>query len=172
MSPTHSNIHELEKPTVRLTAATRITPAILLTLSLLACGGDETDPGEDHTPASAALFVDGVDATGLTLTAGQTVRAEVQFYDDQDEEIPDLETDHHTSLVFTPSALASTQAVEDQNFQKDVTAGIAGAGTYTIGYGHDEAAEELVFGPYTVTVQARSGPPPQLLQAAPSSSNR
>lgn len=157
---------------MRLTTVARTIPAILLTLGLAACGDDETDPGHEHTPADAALFVDGVDATSLTLTAGQTVRAEVQFYDDQDEEIPDIETDHHTSLVFTPTALASTQAVEDQNFQKDVTAGVAGAGTYTIGYGHGEAADELVFGPYTVTIQARSGPPPQLLPAAPSSSNR
>ncbi len=157
---------------MRLIAAMRIFPAMLLSLSLAACGDDETDPGHPHTPASAALFVNGVDATALTLDAGQTVRAEVVFYDDQDEELTDIATDHHTLLVFTPPALASTEAVEDANFQKDVTAGVTGAGTYTIGYGHDEAADELVFGPYTVTVRASSGPPPQLLQAAPSSFSR
>ncbi len=56
-------------------------------------------------------------------------------------------------LTFTPADLATTAEVADHHFQKDITAGAEpGTGTYMVGYGHDEAADELTFGPFDVMV--------------------
>jgi hypothetical protein len=130
--------------------------ALLIALTLAACGSDEPPPEEGHTPADAALFVAGVDVSAaLILPAGETVRVEVRFLDDHGDVITGIEGEHHTKLTFTPMTLATTASVEGLNFQKDVTAQAdPGVGTVTVGYGHDEAADELTFGPYDVTVAA------------------
>ncbi len=132
--------------------------AVIATALLSACGGDESGPGEDHTPADAALFVGGVDVTdNLLLPAGGTLRIEVRFLSDEGEVISGIDEDHHTALVFTPTDLATTASVDGENFQKDVTAGNElGTGTVTVGYGHAEDADELIFGPFDVTVGAIS----------------
>jgi hypothetical protein len=130
--------------------------ALFIALPITSCGGDETDPEEGHTPDDAALFVDDVDVSaGLLLPAGETVRVEVRFLDHDGAEIPGIEDEHHTSLTFTPAALATTASVAGQNFQKDVTAQADPAvGDVMVGYGHDEDADELEFGPFPVTVAA------------------
>jgi hypothetical protein len=139
---------------MRPAAFAKIATLILLSLGLPACGGDESGPEEGHTPASAKLFIEGVDVTnGLTLTAGQTVRAEVKFYSDEGDEITGIEEEHFSALTFTPVGLVTTADVEGEHFQKDLTAqGTVGTGQYTIGYGHDVDADELTFGPHDVTV--------------------
>jgi hypothetical protein len=136
--------------------ASRSLPAMLIALTLAACGSNEPPPEEGHTPANAALFVGDVNVSAaLVLPAGETVRVEVRFLDDQGDVITGIEGDHHTKLTFTPAALATTASVDGQNFQKDVTAQADPAtGTLTVGYGHDEAADELEFAPYDVTVVA------------------
>ncbi len=129
---------------------------VLATAILSACGGDESGPEEGHTPADAMLFVGGVDVTdNLLLPAGGTLRVEVRFLDDEGEVIGGIDEDHHAALTFSPSGLATTASVDGENFQKDVTAqaGI-GTGTVTVGYGHEEEADELSFGPFSVTVGA------------------
>jgi hypothetical protein len=134
--------------------------SMLIALTLVACGGDETDPEEGHTPNDAQLFVAGVDVTsGLQLPLGETVRVEVRFVDAEGQPITGIEDEHHTALSFSPEDLATTASVEGANFQKDVTASSTpGTGTVRVGYGHDEAADELEFGPFDVVV-AGSGPP-------------
>jgi hypothetical protein len=141
---------------MRPAAFARIATLILLTLGLPACGSDESGPEESHSPASAKLFIEGVDVTdALTLTAGQTVRAEVKFYSDEGDEITGIEEEHFSALTFTPVGLVTTADVEGEHFQQDLTPqGTVGAGQYTIGYGHDEDADQLTFGPYEVTVAA------------------
>jgi hypothetical protein len=131
-------------------------PAILLTAFVFAaCGGDETAPEEGHTPDAARLFVNGTDVTdGLVLPAGETVRVEVRFIHDG-EVITGIEGEHHAGLIFTPATLAIVASVADHNFQKDVTAqSHPGAGSVMVDYGHDEAADELSFGPFPVGVVA------------------
>ena len=60
---------------------TRRFPRLALAAVLAACGGDETAPEEGHTPASAAVFVGGIDVTdALVLSSGEAVRVEVKFY--------------------------------------------------------------------------------------------
>jgi hypothetical protein len=132
---------------------------ILIALALTACG-DEAAPVEDHTPVDALLFVGGVNITdGLVLPAGETVRVEVRFINDQSQVITGIEDDHHTALTFSPEGLATTTSVDGSNFQKDVTASATPeAGSVMVGYGHDEAADELEFGPYDVVVAATGSP--------------
>jgi hypothetical protein len=125
-------------------------------LALAACGGDEAPPEEGHHPHSAVLFIAGNEVTNaLVLPAGETVRIEIRFFDDGGDEITGIEAEHFAALTFDPTTLATTQDVDGQHFQKDVTAqGDIGAGNYTVGYGHDEAADEESFGPFPVTVAA------------------
>jgi len=136
--------------------ASHALSTLLIALTLAACGNDESGPEETHTPVDAALYVGDLDVSaGLVLPAGETVRVEVRFLDDEGDVITGIEDDHHTKLTFTPAALATTASVDGLNFQKDVTTqGDFGTGTVTVGYGHDEDADELEFGLYPVSVVA------------------
>jgi hypothetical protein len=133
----------------------RSTAILLTVLVFAACGDDETAPEEGHTPDAAALFVNGTDVSaGLSLPAGEVVRVEVRFLH-EGEVVTGIEDDHHAGLTFTPETLAAVASVADHNFQKDVTGQSAsGAGSVMVGYGHDEEADELSFGPFPVTVVA------------------
>jgi hypothetical protein len=137
----------------------RFATVLVLSLALVACGDDETGPEEDHTPENARLFVDGADVTdGLILIASEPLRVEVKFFNDEDEEITGIDDDHHAGLTFTPSTLAAVATVDGENFQKDVTGQAEpGTGSVQIGYGHDEDADELNFGPYEVSVVVLPG---------------
>jgi hypothetical protein len=119
-----------------------------------ACESDEMTGGHG-TPVGAQFVVGGAAATpGITIAAGQTVRVEVEFVDADGDHIHGLEDGHFTSLTFSPAALATVAAVAGEPFMFDVTAqGTAGTGSVMVGYGHDAAADEDAFGPYTVTVQ-------------------
>ena len=102
--------------------------------------------------------MDGADVSaGLILVSGEPVRVEVRFLHDG-AEITGIEEDHHASLTFTPATLATVAAVDGQNFQKDVTGQAQPeTGTVMVGYGHDEAADELSFGPIPVSVVVTGG---------------
>jgi hypothetical protein len=130
--------------------------AVLASLTLAACDDDEAGPEEGHTPDDAVLFVGGVDVSdGLVLQAGEPVRVEVRFLDHNGEVITGIEDEHHAGLTSTPPALATVASVDGQNFQKDVTGQATPAsGTVLVGYGHDEEADELSFGPFPVSVAA------------------
>lgn len=136
----------------------RFSPALLIGLLAIAGCDDsnETPPEENHTPASAALVVDGnpvAEGETVVLVSGASVPVEVKFYHDDGDEITGIEDDHFARLTFTPEAIATSQDVQDQHFHKTVTAaGQIGTGSVTVGYGHDEEADQLTFGPFTVTV--------------------
>jgi hypothetical protein len=133
----------------------RSTTILLAVLALASCGDDETAPEEGHAPDDAALFVNGTDVSdGLVLPAGEVVRVEVRFLH-EGEVITGIEGEHHALLTFTPATMAIVVSVADHNFQKDVTGQAQPVtGTVEVGYGHDEAADELSFGPIPVTVVA------------------
>lgn len=124
-------------------------------LVLGACSSDEAT-SHGHTPHSAKLFVGAAELTEpVQLDAGQTVRVEIKFYDHDGAELVGLDADHFSAIVFTPNTLATAAAVTGEPFQWDVTAqGSAGAGTVTINWGHDAAADDLSFGPLDVDVVA------------------
>jgi hypothetical protein len=118
------------------------------------CNSEEVTGGHG-TPVDAQFVVGGAAATAeLTLAAGQTVRVEIEYLDADGAHIHDLEAGHFASLTFSPAGLATVAAVSGEPFMFDVTAqATAGTGTVTVGYGHDAAADEDSFGPFTVTVQ-------------------
>ncbi|MBA3658198.1 MAG: hypothetical protein H0W67_01215 [Gemmatimonadales bacterium] len=129
---------------------------LLVPLMITACGDDEAAPEQHGTPVDARLFVNGTDVSaGLALAVGETVRAEVRFYNEQGDEITGIDAEHFTALTVIPAALVTVADVPGEHFQKDLTAAAAeGAGTFRIGYGHDAAADEAEFGPFDVVVAA------------------
>jgi hypothetical protein len=127
---------------------------LALVVAVAGCG---TEPAsEGHTPASARLFSSTGELTPtVTLSPGVTVRIEVRFYHDDGDEITGIEDEHFSGLTFSPGTLATVTPVSGHHFQFDVVPqGAAGTGTVTVGYGHDAEADELSFGPFTVTITA------------------
>jgi hypothetical protein len=125
-------------------------------LATTACGNGTETPPETHAPVSAALEVNGVlSSDNFVFLVGAAVPVEVKFYDDEGAEITGIDDDHFATITFAPSTLATVADVAGEHFHKTVTGGgETGSGTLTIGYGHDEAADELSFGPFAVSVVA------------------
>jgi hypothetical protein len=120
-----------------------------------ACGGDETQAPEDHTPVAYTVFVDGIEAPEpVTLTADETVRVRLEFVNAAGENLDDVEASHFGGLAFEPASLATVTRVADHNYQFDVTGGTPGSGVAQVGYGHEEAADEHTLEPFDVTVAA------------------
>jgi hypothetical protein len=139
--------------TVRSTLL-RLAACAALPLAV-ACGGDETQATEDHTPVTFTILVDGTETSPpLTLTAGQTVQVRLKFFNAADEDLDDVEAEHFGGLTFDPSSLASVVRVSGHNYQFDVTGGTPGTGTVQVSYGHDEGADEHTFKLVAVTVTA------------------
>ena len=126
---------------------------LLAVAALGACSSDETGP-DVHTPTTVKLFVNGVDETAnLSLPSGATTLVVVKFYDQHGDEMTTIETEHFSTLTFTPVALATPADVSGHHFQHNVTAqATAGTGTVMVGFGHDAMADEDSFGPFPVTV--------------------
>ncbi len=137
-----------------------LAPAALPAL-LLACGGDETGT-EDHTPVDFAVSVDGAPVEApYTLVFGETVLVRIQFFNEGEEDLDNVEDSHFAGLTFTPSSLATAARVADNNYQFDVTATAVGSGTVTIGYGHSEDADEVTFSGIPINVVANTGEDPE-----------
>jgi hypothetical protein len=137
-----------------------LAPAALPAL-LLACGDDETGT-EDHTPVDFAVAVDGAPAEApFTLVFGETVRIRVQFFNENDEDLDNVEDSHFAGLTFNPTSLATAARVSDHNYQFDVTATAVGPGTVAIGYGHSEDADEVTFSGIPINVVANTGENPE-----------
>jgi hypothetical protein len=139
--------------TVRSTLL-RLAACAALPLAV-ACGGDEAQSTEDHTPVTYTIFVDGVEtAPPLTLAGGQAVRVRLKFFNAADEDLDDVEAEHFGGLTFEPASLAGVARVADHNYQFDVTGSTPGTGTVQVRYGHDEEADEHTFDPVAATVIA------------------
>jgi hypothetical protein len=133
----------------------RLAACAALPLAAVACGSDETQSTEDHTPVAYTIFVDGVEtAPPLTLTDGQTVRVRLKFFNAADEDLDDVESEHFAGLAFEPASLATVARVTDHHYQFDVTGATPGSGTVQVSYGHDEEADEHTFEPVAATVLA------------------
>ncbi|HSJ76845.1 MAG TPA: hypothetical protein VK899_11830 [Gemmatimonadales bacterium] len=127
-------------------------------LLLAACGGDETAPVEDHTPATYNLIVNDVPQTSpYALTAGQS-RVQIKFFNAAGDDLDDVEAEHFGRLTFSPTSLATATRLADHHFQFDVTASNPGSGTLQVGFGHDDTADEKVFSPVNVNVTGGGGP--------------
>ncbi len=121
-----------------------------------ACGSDETQGPEDHTPVAYTVFVDGVQASTdpLILTEGETVRVRFRFTNAGGDDLDDVEDGHFGGLAFEPTSLGTITRVADHNYQFDVTGGTPGTGDALVSYGHDADADGTTLESFDVTVQA------------------
>ena len=139
----------------------RLLVAAVLALAM-GCGGDETQPNEDHTPVSYTISIDGSPVPApYTFAAGETVLVRITFFNAAQENLDDVEAGHFAGLTFTPPSLALATRRADHHFQFDVTGQTAGNGTMTVGYGHEDLANEVSFPPALVAVTGDGVPNPQ-----------
>lgn len=134
-----------------------LAPALLTTLlAIVACSDGGTTTPTALTPASAIIEVDGVaTADNILLVAGATVPAEIRFYNSDGVEITGIEDESFAKITFAPTTMASAVDVPGEHFHKSLTAGSEiETGTAIIGFGRDASANDLSFGPYSVTVVA------------------
>ena len=128
-----------------------LVPALVTVLA--GCGGDEPTAAPDHTPASFNMLINDVTVTEpYTFPSGQTVRVRLKLFNAAQDDLDDVEAEHFAGLTFDPVSRATAVRVADHNYQFDVTGGTPGSGTVTIGFGHDEAADEHTLGPKTISV--------------------
>jgi hypothetical protein len=140
-----------------LLSLTRRIAAAALVL-VVACGGDETQPTTaDHTPVSYTLSIDGIVVSPpYNFPLDQTVLVRLQFLNEEGEDLDDIESSHFAALTFEPGTLASAVRRADHHFQFDVTGETEGTGTITMGYGHDDAADETTLPAEAVAVIGES----------------
>jgi hypothetical protein len=123
-----------------------------------ACGSDETQAAEDHTPVSYTMFVDGTQAVPpLSVNQGQTVRIRFEFRNAGGDDLDDIATTHFAGFTISPTAIATVTRIAGQNYQFDVTGAVPGSGTATVSFGHDEAADETSFTAFPFTVPGGGG---------------
>jgi hypothetical protein len=138
-----------------------LVPAALAGL-LVACGSDETDPGQDHTPTDYNIIIDGQAASApYIFVSGQTARVQVKFFNRAGEDLDDVEDSHFGLITFSPSSLASVSRVSGHNYQFDVTGGTSGTGTLVVSFGHEDPPDETDFPSEAVTVDPSGGGNPQ-----------
>jgi hypothetical protein len=133
---------------------------VALTAIVAACGGDEPQGVEDHTPTSYNILVNGVAVSApYTFTVGQTVRVQIKFFNAAQEDLDAVEAGHFGGLTFNPASLVTAVRRQEHHYQFDVTGETPGTGTLHVSFGHDEQADEHVFDPVQVTVTGGGGPP-------------
>jgi hypothetical protein len=141
------------KPMTLPRSAYRLAASAAIAFSA-ACGDETAPTGDDHTPTSYKVLIEGTEASApYTFVAGQTVRVQLKFFNAALEDLDDVESGHFAALRFSPASLATAAPVADHHFQFDGTGGTAGAGTVEIGYGHDAQADEHSFTADAATAQ-------------------
>jgi hypothetical protein len=130
----------------------RLPPAGVIALA--ACGGNEPQALPDHTPRSYSLMIEGVPVSEpYTFVSGSMVRVRIKFFNAAQEDLDAVEAEHFGGLTFNPTSRASAVRVPDHHYQFDVTGGVPGSGSVTVGFGHDDMADEVSFpvAPVSVT---------------------
>ena len=136
-------------------------PGLLVLAACLAtaCSESEAPPAEDHTPTSYGILIDDATVTEpYLLTAGQTVRVRLKFFNKDQEDLDEVEGSHYGGLTIDQTSIASVRRVPDHNYQFDVTAINEGTGTLQVSFGHDPDADEHPFPAAAVTVNPDEGP--------------
>jgi hypothetical protein len=134
-----------------------LVPAAIVAVAA-ACGGDEAQAPEGHTPVSYSLLVEGTAVSApYTFVAGETALVQIKFFNAAQHDLDDVEAGHFGGLTFNPTSLATAARVTGHNFQFDVTGGTAGTGTLQVSFGHDNLADETTFPSAPVTVTAGGG---------------
>lgn len=134
-------------------------PVVVVTALVAACGSDETQAADDHTPTSYNVLINGNPASApYTFTVGQTVQVRLKLFNVSQEDLDPVEAEHFAGLSFNPGDLVTIARVPGYNYQFDVTGNTAGTGTMLVTYGHDEQADEVTLDPAPVSVAAAGTP--------------
>lgn len=134
-------------------------PLTLVTVLAAACGSDETQAADDHTPTTYNVVINEIAATApYNFTVGQTVRVRLKLFNVAGEDLDAVEAEHFAAISFNPSDLVTIARVPGHNYQFDVTGNTAGTGTMLVTYGHDEQADEVTLDPAEVNVAGTGGP--------------
>ena len=136
----------------------RIFPAVIFCLGLLACGDEDPTGIQDHTPVEYSVLVDSVAASPpIRLRQDERVTVQLKFFNAAGEDLDELEVDHFAGLAFEPATLATFERVPDHNFRFEVQGASPGDGVMQVSFGHDEEAGELALSPIAVTVIPAGG---------------
>lgn len=126
---------------------------LALGLVLGACNSDEVTNEVEHSPDAITFIVNGdtLASDTLVLNAGQEDTVRIIFFEGTDN-LDDAEADHYAGLTFTP---APGTAVRDNaahyTHVVTVTATAGTTGQVSVGFGHDDLADEFSFpAPYRV----------------------
>jgi hypothetical protein len=134
-------------------------PLTLVTVLAAACGSDETQAADDHTPTTYNVVINEIPATApYNFTVGQTVRVRLKLFNVAGEDLDAVEAEHFAAISFNPSDLVTIARAPGHNYQFDVTGNTAGTGTMLVTYGHDEQADETTLDPSAVSVAGTGGP--------------
>jgi hypothetical protein len=134
-------------------------PVLIMTTLVAACGSDETQAADDHTPVTYNVIINEIPATApYTFTLGQTARVRLRLFNAAGEDLDAVEAEHFAALTFNPADLVTIARVPGHNYQFDVTGNTAGTGTMQVSFGHDEQADEVTLDPAAVTVAGTGGP--------------
>jgi hypothetical protein len=134
-------------------------PLTLVTVLAAACGSEETQAADDHTPTTYNVVINEISATApYNFTVGQTVRVRLKLFNVAGEDLDAVEAEHFAAISFDPSDLVTVARAPGHNYQFDVTGNTAGSGTMLVTYGHDEQADEVTLDPAEVNVAGTGGP--------------
>jgi hypothetical protein len=132
-----------------------VVPTALLGGMLWGCGSDEQQAVlPDHTPTRYNLIINSVPATApYKLKTKGTYKIQIKFFNKEDEDLDDVESEHFGGLRLSPGDIGSVTRVSDRHYQFDVVTGPNPVtGTLQVTFGHDEQANEVTFDPEPVTV--------------------
>ena len=129
-----------------------LVPLALFTV-VAGCGGDEPQSTPDHTPVSYNVLINDVPVTApYTFPSGVTVTVRLKLFNASQDDLDDVEAEHFAGLTFEPASRATAVRLANHHYQFDVTGGVPGSGTVTVGFGHDQAADERTLPPANITV--------------------
>ncbi|HEU5154100.1 MAG TPA: hypothetical protein VFU03_05185 [Gemmatimonadales bacterium] len=126
-------------------------------IAIAGCSSDEAVAAEDHDPVSVTFAVNGITNPDgkLHLLEGQTVTVRATFVNAGGDDLDDIEDSHFSSLTFDPAGIATATIDPNAHYSHEieVTAAAATTGTVTVGFGHDDQADEHSLGPIDVVVE-------------------
>jgi len=130
----------------------------LAATAIAGCSSDEAVATEDHDPVSVTFSVNGGPPSGdgkLHLPEGETVTVRATFLNAGGDNLDDIEDSHFSSLTFDPAGIGTATIDPNAHYshEVDVTAAAATTGTVTVGFGHDDQADEHSLGPIDVVVE-------------------
>jgi hypothetical protein len=145
-------------PLVRIASAGLL---LLVLPALSACELELTSRLRQHPEIAGVVLIGEESETSdqLAIQAGGPHTVRVQFVDGRGRPITSLGPEHRALLVWEPAGSATSQPAPDEPFTYNVSIPRACAPPQRafVSYGHDDRADERVFGPVPVVVSPQIG---------------